>query len=100
MLLSDIHPLEPAAPEKVALSFLEMAFHIGVTLVTRAGVKGRRSVRVETLPESGLAIPGFSTWDCNPIKGSFIGCLMAWNNPQCREARARTNCANGSVAPQ
>ena len=47
-----------------------------LALNTDAG--GGGSVRVEILPESGLAIEGYSAGDCDVINGNFVRKVVSW----------------------
>ena len=50
----------------------------GQQLTLNTDASGGGSVRVEILPESGLAIEGFSADDCDPINGNFIRRVVSW----------------------
>lgn len=50
----------------------------GRRLALNTDASGGGSVRVEILPESGLAIEEFSAGDCDPINGNFIRKVVSW----------------------
>jgi hypothetical protein len=50
----------------------------GRQLTLNVDASGGGCLRVEILPESGAALEGFSTADCDPINGSFIAKVVSW----------------------